>query len=110
MAEVENEFQGWPTKPERVSAVKFSPGWKGCSFSHLKSIKLAKSRNYPWVLIIEDDCIITKSAVEQFNLLLPYLWKNRTEWDIFLGGSTFLKEGSRISSNPPIYKVKSLYF
>jgi hypothetical protein len=107
MAEVAEEFKRWPLKPERISAVKFSPGWKGCSFSHLKAINLAKTRNYPWVLIIEDDCIITKSAVEQFNLLLPYLWENRAHWDIFLGGSTFLKEGSRISSSPPIYKVKS---
>jgi len=106
MTEINSEFSKWPVKIERVSAVKLSPGWKGCSASHLKSIKLAKERDYQWVLIIEDDCILTNGAIDQFQKLLPYLWNNRESWDIFYGGTTFLKGASSISITPPLYQVK----
>ena len=105
MNEITKEFAMWPVSVERISAVKHSPGWKGCSASHLKCIKLAKERNYPWVVIIEDDCTLSSNAVQQFQSLLPYLWNNRDHWDIFYGGVTFLNHKSRISYSPPIYEV-----
>lgn len=104
--EINSEFAGWPVKVERISAVKMSPGWKGCSASHLKSLRIAKERAYPWVVILEDDCILTPGARHQFELLLPYLWTKRSQWDIFYGGTTFLKDISVISKAPAIYKVK----
>ena len=63
MQELTREFANFPVAPERVSAVKYSPGWKGCSASHLKCITIAKERNYPWVLIVEDDCALTTNAL-----------------------------------------------
>jgi len=105
MSEFTEEFRNWPTSVERVSAVKYSPGWKGCAASHLKCVKLAKDRNYPWVLIVEDDCILTPGASEQFQTLLPYLWKNRDRWDIFYGSVTSLKDYKHISHSPQIYQV-----
>lgn len=105
MSEFTEEFRSWPTSVERVSGVKYSPGWKGCAASHLKCVKLAKERNYPWVLVVEDDCTITPGAAEQFQALLPYLWQNRSSWDIFYGGVTAIKKSKRISYSPHIFEV-----
>jgi len=105
MSEFTEEFRNWPVTVERISAVKYNPGWKGCSASHLKCVKLAKERNYPWVLVMEDDCILTPGASEQFQALLPYLWENRNHWDIFYGGVTSIKKSKRISGSPAIFEV-----
>lgn len=105
MEEIRHEFRHWPKKPERISAVSHSPGWKGCSASHLKCVMTAKERGYPWVLIVEDDCILTSTALTQFQSLLPYLWKNKDRWDIFYGGTTYLKHKARVTKSPPIYEV-----
>jgi hypothetical protein len=105
MSEFTQEFRSWPVTVERVSAVKYSPGWKGCAASHLKCIKLAKERNYPWVLVVEDDCTLTPGASEQFQAVLPYLWQNRERWDIFYGGATSLKKSNRVSYSPDIFEV-----
>jgi GR25 family glycosyltransferase involved in LPS biosynthesis len=40
---------------ERVPAIKHTLGVIGCSDSHVKCIRLAKERNLPRVLIVEDD-------------------------------------------------------
>ena len=101
LAEIQNEFRNWPSPVERVPAVRLSPGWKGCSASHLNCIKLAKQRGYPWVLVLEDDCMLTPGAIRRFQEMLPVLWNTRSQWDIFYGGSTYLTDYS--------HKVKTLY-
>jgi glycosyl transferase, family 25 len=54
--QVENEFKKiGVNEPERFKAVKLENGALGCSMSHLKCVELAKSRNYEYVLICEDD-------------------------------------------------------
>jgi GR25 family glycosyltransferase involved in LPS biosynthesis len=108
LSEFTQEFHNWPVTVERVSAVKYSPGWKGCAASHLKCIKLAKERNYPWVLIVEDDCTLTPGASEQFQALLPYLWQNKASWDIFYGGTTCINKAKHIFHSPPIFELRCL--
>ena len=105
MREFTTEFRNWPVTVERVSAIKYSPGWKGCSASHLKCVKIAKERKYPWVLIVEDDCTLSADAAEKFQELLPFLWANRDRWDIFYGGVTSIKKYERISYSPAIFQV-----
>jgi len=105
LEEVRTEFAGWPVPIERVSAVKYKPGWKGCSASHLKCIQLAKERRLPWVVVIEDDCILKPNAVQNFSNLLPFLWSRKSEWDIFNGGVTSVKDYHRVSRNPSIFKA-----
>jgi hypothetical protein len=105
MLEITKEFSKWPVPPERVSAVKYSPGWKGCSASHLKCVTIAKERKYPWVLIVEDDCVLSSTALEKFKALLPFLWNYKDDWDIFYGGTTFIKYGIRKSYDPPLFQV-----
>lgn len=100
-----NSFAEFPVKLERLDAVRASPGWKGCAASHLKAIRLAKERNYDWVLVLEDDAELSKNGLKQFMELLPILYDRRAEWDIFLGGSTFVKNASVRNISPPIYEA-----
>ena len=106
MREVGEEFGGWPVRVERVSAVRRKPGWKGCSASHLKCLQLAKDRGLPWILILEDDCVLKPDAARRFTELLPFLWSTRDRWDMFNGGVTILKHHTRISRTPNIHEVR----
>ena len=105
--EVAADFQDWPMPIERISAVKKSPGYKGCFLSHIKCIRTAKERGYPWVLIVEDDCMLEKGAKEKFQKLLPYLWDNRDKWDIFNGGVTLIKSNKVINREKKMLEVQA---
>ncbi len=98
-------FAQFPVKLERLDAVKASPGWKGCTASHFKAIKLAKERNYDWVLILEDDAQLSKDGYAQFMEVLPTLYRRREEWDIFLGGATMVENVKQTCSVPRLYQA-----
>ncbi len=102
--EIQNIFREWPPL-ERVSAVEDYPGWKGCAKSHIKCIRLAKERRYPWVLILEDDCLVKPDSLNRFREILPVLWERRSEWDIFLGGCTSVKNIKLIEANPVLFSI-----
>lgn len=106
MAEAAAEFKAWPGGYERMEAVKAKPGWKGCTQSHLKCIRAAKERGYPWVLYVEDDCVMTSQGLKQFMNVLPYLWEHRADWDIFSGATSLIKDFQRRVDSPPLYQVK----
>lgn len=103
--EIQNEFQDWPAI-ERLEAIKDSPGWKGCNKSHIAALELAKKRKYPWVLVLEDDCLPTDKAKSQFEELLPSLWEKRKGWDVFLGGITSVQDVKIFQYSPPLFKLK----
>jgi len=72
----------------RISAIRNSVGWKGCGYSHVSIIKMAKISMLPSVLILEDDCIPT----EHFNnwfIIQDWLERHRDKWDIFIGGNGY---------------------
>uniref|UniRef100_A0A6C0BCC3 Glycosyl transferase family 25 domain-containing protein n=1 Tax=viral metagenome TaxID=1070528 RepID=A0A6C0BCC3_9ZZZZ len=100
---MEDAFVSWPVPIERVEAVENTPGWKGCTLSHRKCIELAAQRGYPWVLILEDDCLIKSS--ERFTSLLPTLWSKRDSFDVFLGGPLFFTRQTLIQADPPLINV-----
>ena len=100
---MEDAFASWPVPIERVEAVETTPGWKGCTLSHRKCIEIAAQRGYPWVLILEDDCLIKSS--ERFTTLLPTLWSKRESFDVFLGGPLFFTRQTLIQEDPPLIKV-----
>jgi GR25 family glycosyltransferase involved in LPS biosynthesis len=102
--EIQDVFNEWPSL-ERISAIEDSPGWKGCAKSHLKCIRLAKERRYPWVLILEDDCVVKPDSLERFREILPVLWERRSEWDIFLGGCTSVKNIKFMEVKPLLFSV-----
>jgi hypothetical protein len=103
--QTQDTFQQFPVELERLDAVRKSPGWKGCAASHFKAIELAKQRGYNWVLILEDDAQLSETGLAQFNELLPILYERRSEWDIFLGGATFVDNVRLVHSKPPIYQA-----
>ena len=92
---------------ERVDAVKAEPGWKGCSLTFKKCYKIAKQRKYPWVVIMEDDCLFQKSGKERFEQLLPILWQRKAEWDVFNGGSFYMTKGCKVLNDPPLFRIKA---
>jgi hypothetical protein len=102
---IQNAFQDWHVPLERVEAVRMKPGWKGCTLSHKKCIQIAKDRKYPWVLILEDDCLPEPDCRQRFQALLPSLWARRSEWDIFNGGISYLWEARVIQEEPPLLKA-----
>lgn len=104
LAEIHQEFKDWPAL-QRVSAVKRSPGWVGCSLSHLQCIRQAKERQEPWVLIVEDDCILTPNAKARFTALLPHLWAHRNEWDLFNGGLTIVSNYTLVDKQRGLFKA-----
>lgn len=59
---------------QRFSAIKLpnGNGALGCSFSHLKLLEMAKKKNFPHILIVEDDILFTDVSVfiKQFNAFL----------------------------------------
>ena len=57
-------------------------------YSHISVIKMAKEKNLPSVLILEDDCKPTKHFKNWF-LIQKWLEKNRESWDIFIGGNIY---------------------
>ena len=106
-SDIQVEFKDWNI--ERLSATEFNPGWKGTTLSHIRCMELAKKRNYDWVVILEDDCVLTEDASNRFKNLLPVLWNRRSEWDVFMGGvSLYLGvPWNTMSNDPRLYEVKS---
>jgi len=102
------ELANWPVTPQRISAVKYDPGWKGCTLSHIKCLTLADQRKVPWVLILEDDCELTPRALQRFTALLTYLWHHKRRWDIFSGGMTSVSDVKVVNSHLSVYQAKGL--
>lgn len=73
----------------RFEAIRDERGWVGCGSSHLGCVRIAKERNLPWVLIMEDDCSFGEDDIRAFRELLNVLWKKRGKWDRFSGGPHF---------------------
>jgi hypothetical protein len=105
--EVQQEFRDWSIPIERIPAVRGTPGWVGCSLSHRRCIRTAKERQYPWVLIVEDDCVLKPDAQKRFLELLPYLWSSRASWDIFNGGVTYIMKNHVIDGDRGILQVRA---
>lgn len=101
---IQENFRGWP-QLERVSAIRHENGVKGCKLSHLKCLDLASKRNYPWVLVLEDDCVVKPDSLEKFKKLLPSLWVKIESFDVFLGGLTYVNHVSVIQYNPVLFKA-----
>jgi len=79
---VENQMKIIGIKTERFEAVKLKNGALGCSMSHVKLLELAKSQNFPHILIVEDDILFTNPFVfiNQMNKFLS----NHSDFDVVL--------------------------
>ena len=77
----------------RIEAVKYNPGFIGCSMSHIKCLEYAKKNNMDNILVIEDDCVPYDDTTFEKRLIefKNYLDEN-SDWDIFLGGTCKVTE------------------
>lgn len=69
---------------ERFPAIKMAAGNIGCTFSHIKCVELAKSRNWPYVFICEDDITFTNPQV-LMNSIEKFANAN-IDWDLLVIG------------------------
>ena len=93
---------------EVVPGVEHTEPYKGCALSHRRCVELAKERQLPWVLVLEDDCEPTDASPSRFDTILKALWARRSEWDILNGGPSFVKreESSLVQKDPPLFLTK----
>jgi GR25 family glycosyltransferase involved in LPS biosynthesis len=106
--QMQADLTNWPSPPSRIAAIKATPGWKGCFLSHRLCIETAKRLNYSWVLVLEDDCQMAPDAIQRFTDLLPYLWHHQHEWDIFMGGMTYVSNVKLINRYHALFRAKGL--
>jgi glycosyl transferase family 25 len=85
LAHIHREFAKLGISGERVNAVKTTSGAIGCTLSHIKCIELAKSRNYEYVFICEDDITFTNQELFKSNLEL-FLNNDKIMWDMLIIG------------------------
>ena len=75
-----------PNKITRVSAVNnVDNPRKGCILSHLKALKLAREKDYPNVLILEDDIVWTENVVKGYEVFKKLL---NNPYDVIMLGGT----------------------
>ena len=79
------EFEKMNITAERVNAIKTKEGAIGCTLSHIKCLELAKSRDYEYVFICEDDIHFVDPALLKKNLAL-FFENHDINWDLLIIG------------------------
>ena len=100
-------FKDYNINMKRISGVYNKKGWKGCGYSHMKIIKLAKEYNLPSILILEDDCKPTKYFNHWFTIK-KWLDNNRDKWEIFIGGNSYYGSNNKDDTIKGICKLDDI--
>jgi len=78
---------------------------EGCLLAHQKCIEVAKSKQLPYILILEDDAVFTEDCQEV--LLRAWEELQALEWDmLYLGASL---QGPAYVSSPSLLKLTQAY-
>jgi GR25 family glycosyltransferase involved in LPS biosynthesis len=90
-----------------VEAVKYDPGFIGCTRSFKKCVSIAKQKKLKYIIIVEDDCLPLENFQNRLTNILEYLESN-DNWSLFLGA---VKKSNRILftrpfEKEPIYGIK----
>lgn len=73
-------------EPKRFNAFKTKDGAIGCFMSHLSVLQDAKTNNYPYILILEDDVVFK----DHYKMLEKIDNLKDDDWDVLLlGGNMF---------------------
>lgn len=83
------------TNPQRLPAIKFTPGAVGCSLSHIKALEYAQQQNWDHVLICEDDVMFGDATM--FQERMDCFLQLHDDWDVLLLGGN-IKKGLYIDS------------
>lgn len=77
---------------KKFVALEGKPGWKYCALSHIELVKRAKTNNYPYIIVMEDDNMIKNRNFDfVFQKIINELLKRKDEWDIFNGNPSWCK-------------------
>lgn len=87
---VAEEFNKIGSEVEFVIVKRHSNGAQGCLESHIKCIEIAKERQYPYVLICEDDVMFDQEQLKRSPIKMP------DNWNMFFLGYNALR-GHRYS-------------
>ena len=96
-------FAGSGIHLQRFSAIQRAEGWRGCGASHVGIAHEALRQGLPWVIVVEDDCIIGSDFAKRWPVVMEAL-KGDRDWDIFLGGPTYLQ--GPIDIREPLIEVE----
>jgi hypothetical protein len=81
--------------PERFNAIQMKMGCIGCTLSHIKCLELAKSKEWPWVFICEDDIHFTNPGL--FLDKLQSFADAKWDWDVLIVGGNNLPPFQQVS-------------
>jgi GR25 family glycosyltransferase involved in LPS biosynthesis len=76
----------------RIEAIQKNPGYQGCFLSHQKCIQIAKEKNLPYIIVLEDDTIPFDNNFKERFLIIKEFLDNNNNWDIFLGNGYLGKQ------------------
>lgn len=74
---------------------KLSPGAYGCLLSHIEVIRRAREKQFPTVLIFEDDCCFDSDFNNKFSYHIRQL---PSDWDMFFLGGMHLEKPTMITT------------
>jgi glycosyl transferase, family 25 len=91
------------------SGETFKPGELGCLMSTIKAIKLAKENNFEYVIMLDDDVVLSEDFEKGIKFLfriLPIDWEH-----IFLSGHTYMAAAPVFQPSlvPATFKVSGSY-
>ncbi|MBM3856791.1 MAG: hypothetical protein FJ390_02370 [Verrucomicrobia bacterium] len=87
--EVQKAFQPYGIECERYVVMSNEHKQIGCTMTHLEIIARAKKERWPYVFVIEDDCV-PREAIKEWPAISQFLLQEKNRWDLFLGGALFV--------------------
>lgn len=102
---VESQLKSLGWNYERFNAVKANSGRVGCSLSHLTLLKMAKEKELPYIVIIEDDIHFTN--IPKFKSLHKHFIENVSDFDVYLLAGNLRPPVEKITNN--ILKISISY-
>ena len=115
--QIQKDFEGTNIHLNRVEPVNAKRFYKSCLSSRqnrakslyltfLKLIKMAKKKNMPNILILEDDCCPAPNFSENWPKIKDWLHTHLDEWDLYTGGSVVIKDPVIIEQSDTISFIK----
>jgi GR25 family glycosyltransferase involved in LPS biosynthesis len=102
-----------PIKPIRLTKglTKRDLGAQSLFLTVLKIVKDAKKNHLPSILILEDDCKPAPNFSEKWSNIKAWLDSHLEEWDIYSGGSRYIKDPFIVGHSHGItfYRPKKTY-
>ena len=83
----EDAFEGSGITLQRFPGIQRPIGWHGCGAAHVAVAREAMRQGLPWILVVEDDCLLTSGFAQRWPAIRDALMAD-DGWDMFLGGPT----------------------